>query len=476
MNARALTEPGQPRLQAGGTLNPRRHLYVERPDDATLLRLLSEGQYVNVLTSRQMGKSSLMVQTAEALIRRGVRCAIVDLAAQLGTPEDPTTYFLGLLSKVTRDLKIEVDLQAWWAERPEETMNQRLMRFFREVVLEQVQGPVVCFLDEIDSTLKLTWTDDLFTALRGMHNERPMVPPYERLTFCLIGVAWPNELIKDRRTTPYNVGSTLELQDFDLTRDDLTPLIDVLCADRELGRVLLERVLYWTGGHPYLTIRLSASLIEIEVKTPEDVDGRVDQAFRSLDRVSGDVHFQQVLRFLETRLADGLATLNLYEKILKGACERDQPTLAHTELKLSGLVKRDREGCLIIRNRIYARLFDNLWLKSAKPTRDLFDRFMVFSYTVSFVISFFIPVFWSNLPVLQWSFLVATFGSGSFILLTRKHILRFAEIYKIRGVPLRLLVVFGIWSFLGIGIFILAMISYGPLQTIFHFMRQIAEH
>ena len=63
------------------------------------------------------------------------------------------------------------------------------MRFFREVVLEQVPGPVVCFLDEIDSTLKLPWTDDLFTALRGMHNERPLVPAYERLTFCLIGVA-----------------------------------------------------------------------------------------------------------------------------------------------------------------------------------------------------------------------------------------------------------------------------------------------
>ena len=42
--------------------------------------------------------------------------------------------------------------------------------------------------------------------------------------------------------------------------------------------------------------------------------------------VSGDVHFQQVLRFLETRLADGLATFGLYEKILKGARERDQPT------------------------------------------------------------------------------------------------------------------------------------------------------
>ena len=61
----------QPRLQAGGTLNPRRDLYIERPEDAQLLELLPDGQYVNVLTSRQMGKSSLMVRTAEALAKRG---------------------------------------------------------------------------------------------------------------------------------------------------------------------------------------------------------------------------------------------------------------------------------------------------------------------------------------------------------------------------------------------------------------------
>ena len=113
MTARgALREPERPRLQAGGTLNPRRHLYIERPDDTTLLACLLEGQYANVLTSRQMGKSSLLVRTAEALIQRGVRCAIVDLAAELGTPGDATAYFLGLLNKVARDLRIKLDLPA----------------------------------------------------------------------------------------------------------------------------------------------------------------------------------------------------------------------------------------------------------------------------------------------------------------------------------------------------------------------------
>jgi formylglycine-generating enzyme required for sulfatase activity/S1-C subfamily serine protease len=365
------SEGSKHRLQAGGTLNPRRHLYIERPDDQTLLKLLSEGQYVNVLTSRQMGKSSLMVRTAQALTDQGVRCAIVDLAAELGTPENAATYFLGILSKIVRDLKVELDLKAWWAERPEDTANQRLMRFFREVVSEQVQGPVVCFLDEIDSTLnpKLIWTDDLFTALRGMHNERALVPAYEGIAFCLIGVVAPDELIKDRRTTPYNIGRTLELKDFHLAHDDLSPVAAALAQDGARGRALVERVLYWTGGHPYLTIRLCVSLRDIGAETPEDVDRRVEDSFRSLERLSNDVHFQQVLRFLETRLTDGLATFALYERVLNGARERDQTTLAHTQLKLSGLVKRDDEGCLAVRNRIYERLFDHRWVESTKPKR-----------------------------------------------------------------------------------------------------------
>ena len=81
--------------------------------------------------------------------------------------------------------------------------------------------PIVIFLDEIDSTLKHTFTDGLFTAIRGMYNERSLVPEYEQVTFCLVGVATPNELIKDRRTTAYNVGRTLSLRDFDAGRDDL---------------------------------------------------------------------------------------------------------------------------------------------------------------------------------------------------------------------------------------------------------------
>jgi hypothetical protein len=251
-----------------------------------------------------------------------------------------------------------------------ETFNQRLLAFFKHVVCEQILEPVVIFLDEIDSTLKLSFTDDLFTAIRGMYNERSLVPAYERIIFCLLGVATPTELIKDRRTTPYNVGRTLELRDFDKNRDDLTALAGSLLApDREAGARMLDRLLYWTGGHPYLTVKLCADLRDAGATTPDSVDDHVRAVFANLDRVTRDDHFHYIVRFVDTRLSQGIASLNLYQRILRGARERDQASLAHAELKLSGLVKRDPDGFLVVRNRIYQRLFDERWVQSTQPKR-----------------------------------------------------------------------------------------------------------
>ncbi|MEM9435307.1 MAG: AAA-like domain-containing protein, partial [Pseudomonadota bacterium] len=359
------------KLQAGGTLNPSRHLYIDRREDELLFKLLMEGEYVNVLTSRQMGKSSLMVRTALKLRDHGVRFVSVDLAGELGGIVAADDYYLGLIDKISRDLRLSLNVKKWWDEHASETQNQKFMGFFRDIVVGADPSPVVVFLDEIDSTLKLDFTDDLFTSIRSMYNERTLIDAYSSVTFCLLGVATPNELIKERRTTPYNVGNTLELRDFDLTIDDLSALRAALDPVTDEKTHILNRVLYWTGGHPYLTMKLCSDLANLEASANEDVDTYIDQAFGKLDRVSGDSHFQQILRFLETRLSNGLESLTLYERILSGNREKDQPALSHAELKLSGLVQRNEDGHLVVRNRIYGRLFDSTWIKSTRPRRTI---------------------------------------------------------------------------------------------------------
>ena len=353
------------RLQVGGTLNPRQHVYIERPEDARVLELLRRGEYVNILSARQMGKSSLMARTMVLLRADGVRTAMVDLAGEIGAPPDPETFYLTLLRCVASELDLDIDVERWWRDRPGETVNQHILAFFRDVVLERITAPVAIFLDEINSTLRLNYTDDLFTTIRGMYNQRATAPDYQRLAFCLLGVATPNELIKDRRTTPYNVGVTVELRDFDTQRDDLAPLTAHLAGERETVVRLLDRVLHWTGGQPFLTVRLCGDLAGLDSQA--DVDRLVETTFSNLNLLSGDTHVQPILAFLDTRVSGGLAVFELYKRILRGRREPDQQTATHATLKLCGLVKRNQDGCLVVRNPIYRRLFGARWVAARTP-------------------------------------------------------------------------------------------------------------
>ena len=85
----------------------------------------------------------------------------------------------------------------------------------REVVLPRYPGRVVVFIDEIDAVRSLPFsTDEFFAAIRECYNRRTEDPELERLTFCLLGVAAPSDLIRDTRTTPFNIGQRIELHDF----------------------------------------------------------------------------------------------------------------------------------------------------------------------------------------------------------------------------------------------------------------------
>src|SRR5205814_2031361 len=56
--------------------------------------------------------------------------------------------------------------------------------------------------------------DEFFAAIRACYNRRTEEPEWERLTFCLLGVATPSDLIQDTRTTPFNIGRRIDLTDF----------------------------------------------------------------------------------------------------------------------------------------------------------------------------------------------------------------------------------------------------------------------
>ena len=356
----------------GGTLQRNAPSYVKRQADDDLYAGLGAGRFCYVLTSRQMGKSSLMVQTAARLRDEGMAVAVLDLTA-VGQNLTAEQWYDGLLSSAGRQLKLEDELEDFWLENERTGPLQRWMRAIREIVLERIKGRIVIFVDEIDAVRSLPFsTDEFFAAIRECYNRRTQDVELQRLTFCLLGVATPSDLISDTRTTPFNIGQRIELTDF--TEQEAAPLAAGLNRPPEFGAQLLHRILYWTGGHPYLTQRLCQAVAEDEtIKSPSGVDQLCEDLFLSARARERDDNLLFVReRLLRSDEADRAALLDLYAQVRthKRRVRDDETNPRVSILRLSGIT-RITAGYHYVRNRIYYRVFDREWINANMPDAEL---------------------------------------------------------------------------------------------------------
>ncbi len=283
---RSLTDTGF--FVTGGTLRHDASCYVERPADRQLMSGLLSGEFCYVLTSRQMGKSSLMVRTAGRLKNRGMDVVVLDLTA-IGLNLSAEQWYDGLVVRMANQLRLEDELEEFWTGNTRLGPLQRMMAALQQVVLpklairtghaEASSGSgsngvrLVVFVDEIDTVRSLPFsTDEFFAAIRECYNRRAIDREFNQVTFCLLGMAMPADLIRDPRMTPFNIGQRIELTDF--SESETAPLASALESrlvqsgrDRPDADDMMRRVLYWSGGHPYLTQRLCRAVVDAELQS-----------------------------------------------------------------------------------------------------------------------------------------------------------------------------------------------------------------
>jgi WD40 repeat protein/TPR repeat protein len=353
----------------GGTMKIDAPSYVDRRADRDLYEALKVGKYCYLLTSRQMGKSSLTVRTARRLREEGVGVAVIDLA-KIGGNVSPEQWYFGLVSKIARDLRLKDELESYWNENRSKGLLNRWIGSFPEVILARCPGNIVVFVDEVDAALSLPFeAGEFFAGIRSLFTARAEDSIYERLTFCLIGVATPSDLVKDPRTTPFNIGHQVDLEDF--TPTEATSFAAGLNCPPAIANGIVQRILHWTGGHPYLTQRLCYLVASNPAITDElGVDKLCKEIYfapgaRETDQTLADVS----RRVLETGI-DRAGVLDLYRRIrgLRSVPDDETNTLGNT-LRLSGLVV-SRKGYLTVRNKIYRVIFDRAWIGRNMPNAE----------------------------------------------------------------------------------------------------------
>jgi len=362
---KSIQQTGSNFYVVGGTLPPEALSYIQRKADTDLLDGLRSGDFCYVLNTRQVGKSSLMIRTAMKLRSLGYSVAVLDITE---TGQNLTTeqFYFGLLLRVAEQLNMDDELIDYWRENKEIGPFQRWMTAITEIALPLITSSLIIFIDEIDAVRSLPFpTDELFAGIRECYNRRVSSPDLLRLSFCLLGVAVPEDLIQDVRTTPFNIGKRIELQDF--TAEEAMQLAEVI------GIKPLKQIMYWTGGHPYLTQRLCAAVAAKDINGKfKEVDAICNAMFLSHKAREADDNLAFVRNRIVRSDTDIAGLLDLYSKVRNDwkRFRNDESYPQLSTLLLAGLARTSGD-CIVVRNRIYRHVFDNNWIKQNMPDAEL---------------------------------------------------------------------------------------------------------
>jgi hypothetical protein len=220
----------------------------------------------------------------------------------------------------------------------------------------QCNQRIVIVLDEIGA-VSFSAATGFFSVLRDIYNSRQAEVEFRQISFLLAGAFHPRDLIADDKISPFNIAQRIRLTDFSL--EEVKSLARKGDWPETQANLLAQSIHDWVDGQPYLT-QLLCSYLEPNA-TSADVDAAVERLRRDDEN-----HLPPILKQL---LAD--ERLNEYVvRIRAGEQIKFYPTQnpRQAKLELLGVIKADRDGNCMIRNRLCELALQEVITFEAKVT------------------------------------------------------------------------------------------------------------
>ncbi|MEO2005487.1 MAG: AAA-like domain-containing protein, partial [Candidatus Poribacteria bacterium] len=332
-DAKLLAAPG------GGAVPLDSAFYIARDTDDLFHRAVTRHDSIVLIKgARQMGKTSLLARGLMQARDAGIPAPFTDLQAlSMAQVASADAFFKTLAYSLVEQLDLDVMPEDMWTDRLGPGVN--FERYVRRVALKEVDQ-LVWALDEVDRMFATEYASEVFGLYRSWHNKRALDPdgPWSKLTLVIAYATEAHLFIRDVNQSPFNVGTRLELGDFDESQ--------VAELNRRYGSPLTSdeagRFARLVGGHPYLAQRGFQALIErgMDFPTLEATGAEEDGPY-------GD-HLRRIL----VLLAQNKERCDTVCDLLAGRSTPDAETFYH--LRTAGLLLGSSMQNARFRNDLYS--------------------------------------------------------------------------------------------------------------------------
>lgn len=352
-------KPSKTKVLRSHTIVPQ-NLYVTRQADRQLKKILEDkGRPGYVLVSRQMGKTNLLLNARRESQSASNHFIYLDISNNF---PNLSSFFRNIidvaidtLAADNCTLKKQIEFnrsEGLYTNYPHKEHEQELRK-----LLSYFRGDITICLDEIDAIIKTNYSDAVFSFIRSVYfSGRVNFPEFQRLNYVLSGVAEPSELIKDKASSPFNIGEKIYLDDFSF--DEFTNFVSK--AEINLDTESRDRVFYWTNGNPRLTWDLLAKLEDCQIEKIDITISKIDELVKVNYLSAFDLPPIDHIRNLAEEDAEVRSCL-ISLHYGKNEVLTDQQK---SKLYLAGIISSTiTSGVPKIKNRIIAESLSESWLK-----------------------------------------------------------------------------------------------------------------
>lgn len=350
-------------------------LYVQRSADKQLVNIISEmGRPGYVLVSRQMGKTNLLLN-AKANLERDIDAFVyVDLSNVFETARSCFENIIDTAIESFPEKFVEASNKIYSLRKENQDLPPHKQHTNElKILLDSITGKLVIILDEIDALTKTDYSDQIFSQIRSMYfAARVNNKIFYRLTYLLSGVVEPNEIIKDPRVSPFNIGQKIYLNDF--TKEEFLNFINI--SGLKLDDNSVEKIFIWTNGNPRLTWDVCSEIednLKEKIIDETAIDKIVNKLYlKSYDKAPIDNIREIVSK--DKQLRDSIVQI----KYRNGSKISDE---LKSRLYLSGIINYESKD-VKIKNQIIDQALNLDWIRSLeqkekgliKTAIDYFDK------------------------------------------------------------------------------------------------------